>query len=201
MKTRDLRNDQGQLTGFSVGNLLLSRHLVPRIVADTYPAMKFHSTAWADMLKVLLKLLVLAPVVFAFSVHLHRYRSPEADLPLLSLDAPGWEHKLIPAHRPETPDQTTIILVAAFGATACLGVASLLFQYTFRRCEHTTSIIFFGVVGHLVVVNIVSELLGSGLRADLRIDYALMVAFFTVSVCGVWLESYNPKKFHEAKIG
>jgi hypothetical protein len=34
MKTRDLRNDQGQLTGFSVSNLLLSRHGVPRIVAD-----------------------------------------------------------------------------------------------------------------------------------------------------------------------
>ena len=33
MKTRDLRNEQGQLTGFSVSNLLLSRHGVPRIVA------------------------------------------------------------------------------------------------------------------------------------------------------------------------
>jgi hypothetical protein len=34
MKTRDLRNDQGQLTGFSVSNLFLSRHGVPNIVAD-----------------------------------------------------------------------------------------------------------------------------------------------------------------------
>ena len=34
MKTRDLRNDQGQLTGFIVSNLMLSRHGVPRIVAD-----------------------------------------------------------------------------------------------------------------------------------------------------------------------
>jgi hypothetical protein len=33
MKTRDLRNNEGQLTGFSVCNLLLSRHGVPRIVA------------------------------------------------------------------------------------------------------------------------------------------------------------------------
>lgn len=32
MKTRDLRNDQGQLTGFIVSNLLLGRHGVPRIV-------------------------------------------------------------------------------------------------------------------------------------------------------------------------
>jgi hypothetical protein len=34
MKTRDLRNEQGQLTGFSVSNLLISRHAVPRIVAS-----------------------------------------------------------------------------------------------------------------------------------------------------------------------
>jgi len=34
MKTRDLRNDQGQLTGFSVSNFLLSRHRVPSIVAE-----------------------------------------------------------------------------------------------------------------------------------------------------------------------
>jgi len=34
MKTRDLRNDRGQLYGFIVSNLLLSRHGVPRIVAD-----------------------------------------------------------------------------------------------------------------------------------------------------------------------
>ena len=34
MKARDLRNDQGHLTGFSVSNLLLSRHGVPRIVAN-----------------------------------------------------------------------------------------------------------------------------------------------------------------------
>jgi hypothetical protein len=34
MKTRDLRNDQGQLIGFSVSNLLLSRHGIPRIVAS-----------------------------------------------------------------------------------------------------------------------------------------------------------------------
>jgi hypothetical protein len=32
MKTRDIRNDAGQLTGFSVSNLLLSRHGVPKIV-------------------------------------------------------------------------------------------------------------------------------------------------------------------------
>ena len=34
MKTRDLRNNQGQLIGFSVGNFLLSRHGVPKIVAN-----------------------------------------------------------------------------------------------------------------------------------------------------------------------
>jgi hypothetical protein len=32
MKTQDIRNDAGQLTGFSVSNLLLSRHGVPKIV-------------------------------------------------------------------------------------------------------------------------------------------------------------------------
>ena len=32
MKTRDLRNDQGQLIGFCVSNLLLSRHVVPKVV-------------------------------------------------------------------------------------------------------------------------------------------------------------------------
>jgi hypothetical protein len=34
MKTREIRNDKGQLTGFSVSNLLLSRHGVPSVVAD-----------------------------------------------------------------------------------------------------------------------------------------------------------------------
>ena len=34
MKTRDLRQESGQLTGFIVSNLLLSRYRVPRIVAS-----------------------------------------------------------------------------------------------------------------------------------------------------------------------
>lgn len=34
MKTRDLRSDQGHLTGFRVSSLLLSRHGFPRVVAD-----------------------------------------------------------------------------------------------------------------------------------------------------------------------
>jgi len=33
MKTRELRSDDGRLTGFSVSNLLLGRHGVPRVVA------------------------------------------------------------------------------------------------------------------------------------------------------------------------
>jgi hypothetical protein len=33
MKTRELRNDDGQLTGFIVSSFLLGRHGVPRIVA------------------------------------------------------------------------------------------------------------------------------------------------------------------------
>ena len=34
MKTSDLRDEQGQLTGFSVSNLLLSRHAVARVVGS-----------------------------------------------------------------------------------------------------------------------------------------------------------------------
>jgi len=34
MKTRDLRQESGQLSGFSVSSLLLSRYGVPRIVAS-----------------------------------------------------------------------------------------------------------------------------------------------------------------------
>ena len=33
MKTKELRNDDGTLTGFSVSNLFLSRHGVPKVVA------------------------------------------------------------------------------------------------------------------------------------------------------------------------
>lgn len=34
MRTHDLRDQDGRLTGFSVSNLLLDRHTVPRIVAS-----------------------------------------------------------------------------------------------------------------------------------------------------------------------
>src|SRR4051812_26906809 len=34
MKTRDLRNDSGQLTGFSISRLFVGRHSVPKIVAE-----------------------------------------------------------------------------------------------------------------------------------------------------------------------
>jgi hypothetical protein len=34
MKTKELRNKDGQLTGFSVANSFLSRHAVPRVVAS-----------------------------------------------------------------------------------------------------------------------------------------------------------------------
>ena len=34
VKTKELRNDEGVVTGFSVSNLFLSRHGVPRIVAS-----------------------------------------------------------------------------------------------------------------------------------------------------------------------
>jgi hypothetical protein len=34
MKTRDLRDEQGLLTGFSVSNLFFSRHAVARVVAS-----------------------------------------------------------------------------------------------------------------------------------------------------------------------
>ncbi|GGX22665.1 hypothetical protein GCM10011282_30880 [Undibacterium macrobrachii] len=34
MKTRELRNDDGHLTGFSVSNILLGRHGVPRVIAS-----------------------------------------------------------------------------------------------------------------------------------------------------------------------
>jgi hypothetical protein len=163
--------------------------------------MRFQSPLWTEVLKTLLKLVVLAPVVLAFFVQLHLYRSPPPAVPELSFKAPGREHRHVVAVEPKTPDQTTIILIATFGATACLGAASLLFQYALRRCEHTTSVIFFGVVGLLMVVNVVSEVLDSGLRADMRVDYALMLATFTVSVRGVWFESCRQKRVYETKTG
>jgi hypothetical protein len=153
---------------------------------------------WPELLRVLLKLAVLAPVVLAFFVQLHRYRSPEPTSifsPTFSSSA-GRRVQTV-SERPTRPDQTTTILVTTFAATALLGFAALLFQFVLRRCEHITTIVFFGVVALLMVVNIASEFLGSGLSADLRDDYAYMLLFFAVSVGGVCFESYHQRRVYE----
>ena len=153
---------------------------------------------WPELLRVLLKLTVLAPVVLAFVVQFHRYRSPEPTLVSRPTFSPsGGQTVQMVSELPTPPDQTTTILVTTFGATALLGFAALLFQFFLRRCEHTTTIVFFGVVALLMVVNIASEFLSSGFSADLRDDYAYMLLFFTVSVGGVCFESYRQRRVYE----
>lgn len=153
---------------------------------------------WPELLRVLLKLVVLAPLVLAFVVQFHRYRSPEPTLvfsPTFSSSA-GQRVQTV-SERPTSPDQTTAILVTTFGATALLGFAALLFQFFLRRYEHTTTIVFFGVVALLMVVNIASEVLSSGFSADLRDDYVYMLLLFAVSVGGVCFESYRQRRVYE----
>lgn len=126
--------------------------------------------SWPEVLRLLLKLFVLAPVIVAFGVQLHRYHSPQYD------------------------EQTTRILVATFGATALLGSASVLFQFVLRRRGHTVTVVFYGVVALLMVVNIVSEFLDSRFSADLRDDYFYMLLYLAISLGGIRLESYRLRR-------
>ena len=153
---------------------------------------------WPEMLIVLLKLTLLAPVVVAFLVQFQRYRSPEpVSVPRLTFTSTGGQTVQMMSERPKSPDDAARILVTTFGATAVIGLASLLFQFVLRRCDHSTTVVFFGVVAFLMVVNIASELLSSGLSADLRYDYVWMLLVFALSVAGVCIESDRQRRVHE----
>lgn len=120
-----------------------------------------------EMFRAFLKLMVLTFVVSAFFGELQSYLSPAPAMAIVSFATPASELGHGALNQPKTSDQTSVTLLATFGAASCLGAASLLFQFICRQCQRATSVIFFGLVGLLMLLNLAPELRSSGLRADM----------------------------------
>jgi hypothetical protein len=90
---------------------------------------------------------------------------------------------------PRTPNQITTVVMQTFGAVAILGVIALVSQFMWLKLHHVSTILFFGIVAFLMVINIVSELWSSGLQPSLDTDYPFMVLLLAVGVAGVVVEA------------
>lgn len=142
----------------------------------------------AEAIIAALKIVVLIPIVVAFIAHLQNYRSPAPIKAITFL--PSDTHLIDRISEPsKTPDQFIKILMQTFGATALLGIIALISPPRWQRLHHVTTIIFFGVVAFIIVVNVMSELWSSGLEPSLYISYFLMVLTLSMCIAGIVVET------------
>jgi hypothetical protein len=137
-----------------------------------------------------LKAVALACILMAFIGQLQSYRSPMPELvPVVTLSSHSSPRVEWVLETPRTPNQITTVVMQTFGAVAILGVIALVSQFMWLKLHHVSTILFFGIVAFLMVINIVSELWSSGLQPSLDTDYPFMVLLLAVGVAGVVVEA------------
>ncbi len=87
--------------------------------------------------------------------------------------------------------QATLLLFPGLGLLVSLGLVTILSIFVVRRLHLILSIMFFGSITELMIVNVISELLGEASYGSVEqtvVQYGLMFATGLVSLSGIIIE-------------